>query len=162
MFFRTFAKLGSFTGTGCSPGMPEQIRRFSRPALSLATVNDRENGFFENDHTPAGAGSGGARRLLRGERGLFRPAIPRRSTAPARRGAVRRHGQQDIQRHARGSRAKTRSGSVRHVRRHARLFDQRAPTPRRLVKDATVRTGRETHADTPAGLPLLRHVLPCG
>ena len=47
MFFRTFAKLGSFTGTGCSPGMPEQIRHFSRPALSLATVNDRENGFFE-------------------------------------------------------------------------------------------------------------------
>ena len=73
MFFRTFAKLGSFTGTGCSPGMPEQIRHFSRPALSLATVNDRENGFFENDHTPAGAGSGGARRLLRGERAYFAP-----------------------------------------------------------------------------------------
>ena len=152
MFFRTFAKLGSFTGTGCSPGMPEQIRHFSRPALSLATVNDRENGFFENDHTPAGAGSGGARRLLRGERGLFRPAIPRRSTAPARRGAVRRHGK-GHQRHARGH-GRRPPVDGRHVRRHARLFDQRGLP--RADRQAHRGAGRETHRHA-RGLSLLRH-----
>ena len=152
MFFRTFAKLNTFTQTACAPA---ECGARAASALSLHGLrppdNDLKYGIFENDHTPAAAGSGGPRALLRGERSLLRPAVPRRGAAPARRRAVRRHGQ-GYQRHAR-SHGRRSPVDGPHVRRHARLPDQRGlPGAARQEH----RPGRQDHRH-PCRLPLFRH-----
>ena len=43
------------------------------------SVKTRWNGFFEHYKIKTAAGSGGLRTLFRGERRLFRPAVPGRS-----------------------------------------------------------------------------------
>ena len=153
MFFRTFAKLNTFTQTACAPA---ECGPRPASALSLHGLrppdNDLKYGIFENDHTPAAAGRGGPRALLRGERSLFRPAVPRRGAAPARRHAVRRHGQ-GYQRHARihGRRSPV---DGPHVRRHARLPDQRGLPG--AARQEHPRPGRQDHRH-PRRLPLFRH-----
>ena len=153
MFFRTCAKLNTFTQTACAPA---ECGPRPASALSLHGLrppdNDLKYGIFENDHTPAAAGSGGPRALLRGERSLLRPAVPRRGAAPARRRAVRRHGQ-GYQRHAR-SHGRRSPVDGPHVRRHARLPDQRGLPG--AARQEHPRPGRQDHRH-PRRLPLFRH-----
>ena len=116
------------------------------------SVKTRWNGFFEHYKIKTAAGSGGLRTLFRGERRLFRPAVPGRSAAPARRHPIRRHGQ-GYQRHARRD-GRRPAVDGRHVRRHAGLPDKRRlPGPARKTHRRPDRQG-DRH---PRRIHLLRH-----
>ena len=118
------------------------------------SVKTRWNGFFEHYKIKTAAGPGGLRTLFRGERRLFRPAVPGRSAAPARRHPIRRHGQ-GYQRHARRD-GRRPAVDGRHVRRHAGLPDQRGLSG--PAGEADRRTGGEDHRHA-RRIPVFRHGL---